>query len=323
MTNLFKDRLSILQAIDASLTPYSRTILGMYNSRIQGIITDPSLMSISIDDHMVHRGHSVFDTVSIIEGQAYNLKRHLRRLLFSAEIAKISLPMPIETIEKSLLDLASSTGQKNLYIRYWLSAGPGSMSVWPEPNQSTFYAMAYFSDIKNRYKPVNEATVTIPIKQRYLTIMKSTNYLVNALCAMEGREKGGHYGLQVDENGFIAEGSVNNVCFILPNNSFVTPKFDKILNGTTIERIMFFAEKLRENGELTSVEQRDIHIDEAKTAIEMMEVGGDVANAVLNWDGVPINNGIEGKFAQAFKAMMLLDYQNTELLVPVDYSIYE
>lgn len=37
--------------------------LAFYSSVVNGIITEPSLMTIPIDEHMAHRGHAVFDTV--------------------------------------------------------------------------------------------------------------------------------------------------------------------------------------------------------------------------------------------------------------------
>lgn len=40
----------------------------MYSSVLGGIITDPAAMLIPMDDHMVHRGHGVFDTAAIIDG---------------------------------------------------------------------------------------------------------------------------------------------------------------------------------------------------------------------------------------------------------------
>jgi len=40
----------------------------MYSSIFGGITIDPTLMVIPIDDHMVHRGHGVFDTALIING---------------------------------------------------------------------------------------------------------------------------------------------------------------------------------------------------------------------------------------------------------------
>lgn len=42
--------------------------LAMYSSVFGGITTDPAAMVIPIDDHMVHRGHGVFDTATIVDG---------------------------------------------------------------------------------------------------------------------------------------------------------------------------------------------------------------------------------------------------------------
>lgn len=40
----------------------------MYSSIFGGITTDPAAMVIPMDDHMVHRGHGVFDTAAIMDG---------------------------------------------------------------------------------------------------------------------------------------------------------------------------------------------------------------------------------------------------------------
>jgi 4-amino-4-deoxychorismate lyase len=42
----------------------------MYSSVYGGIILDPAMMVIPMDDHMVHRGHGVFDTAIILDGYA-------------------------------------------------------------------------------------------------------------------------------------------------------------------------------------------------------------------------------------------------------------
>ena len=42
--------------------------LAMYSSVYGGITTDPAAMVIPMDDHMVHRGHGVFDTAAIMDG---------------------------------------------------------------------------------------------------------------------------------------------------------------------------------------------------------------------------------------------------------------
>ena len=40
----------------------------MYSSIFGGITTDAAAMVIPMDDHMVHRGHGVFDTAAIMDG---------------------------------------------------------------------------------------------------------------------------------------------------------------------------------------------------------------------------------------------------------------
>lgn len=42
--------------------------LAMYSSSFGGITTDPAAMVIPMDDHMVHRGHGIFDTAAIVDG---------------------------------------------------------------------------------------------------------------------------------------------------------------------------------------------------------------------------------------------------------------
>ncbi|MEZ5419042.1 MAG: hypothetical protein R2708_17135 [Vicinamibacterales bacterium] len=47
-------------------------------------MTDPALMVLLFDDHMVHRGHGVFDTASLVDGRIYDLDAHLDRFIQSA-----------------------------------------------------------------------------------------------------------------------------------------------------------------------------------------------------------------------------------------------
>ena len=55
-----------------------------YSSQLGGVVTDPALMVIPFDDHMVHRGHGIFDTAGLVDGSIYDLEAHLDRFLRSA-----------------------------------------------------------------------------------------------------------------------------------------------------------------------------------------------------------------------------------------------
>ena len=65
-----------------------------YSSQLGGIVTDPALMVIPFDDHMVHRGHGIFDTAGLVAGRIYDLEAHLDRFLRSAGHSKLALPCP-------------------------------------------------------------------------------------------------------------------------------------------------------------------------------------------------------------------------------------
>ena len=55
----------------------SSNFAAMYSSVLGGIVTDPALMVLPMDDHMVHRGHAVFDTAALVNGMLYQLDPHL------------------------------------------------------------------------------------------------------------------------------------------------------------------------------------------------------------------------------------------------------
>ena len=89
-------RLSSEEAIEAlysSQHPTQRShYASFYSSELGGIITDPALMVVQLDDHMVHRGHAVFETVALVNGFLYELDRHVDRFLSSSSRANITFP---------------------------------------------------------------------------------------------------------------------------------------------------------------------------------------------------------------------------------------
>src|SRR5690349_22170281 len=101
-----------------------------YSSQLKGIVTDPSLMVIPFDDHMVHRGHGIFDTAAIEAGKIYDLEAHLDRFIRSAQHSKLKLPTRAE-MRDIIVRTAAASGKREASIRYWASAGPGSLGLAP------------------------------------------------------------------------------------------------------------------------------------------------------------------------------------------------
>ncbi|CAM8978679.1 unnamed protein product [Rhodiola kirilowii] len=297
--------------------------LAMYSSVFGGITMDPAAMVIPMDDHIVHRGHGVFDTAAIIDGCLYELEQHLDRFLGSASMAKIQPPFDRETTRDILIQTVKASKCKRGSLRYWLSAGIGDFQLSPSGcHQSTLYAVVLQDQSPFDSSGIKVVTSSIPIKPPQFATMKSVNYLPNALSKMEAEEQGAYAAIWLDEQGFIAEGPNMNVAFVTKDKKLIMPKFDKILSGCTAKRVLTLAEGLVKDGTLAGIEGRDISVQEGKRAHEMMLIGsGILVRPVIQWDEKVIGNGMEGSIAQALLQLIQEDMESgpSSVRLPVPY----
>ncbi|KAJ8532352.1 hypothetical protein K7X08_012275 [Anisodus acutangulus] len=232
----------------------------MCSSVFGGIILDPAMMVILMDDHMVHRGHGVFDTAIILDGYLYELDVHLNRFLKSASKARIVSPFTFSELKSILIQLAAASKCRKDTLRYWLSVGPRDFLLSPAGcPTSALYAVVIDEDFA-QCKGVKVITSAIPVKSPLFATSKNVNYLPNVLSKMEAEDKGAFASIWVDEEGYIAEGPNVNVAFITSDKELILPSFDKILSGCTAMRLLELAPKLVEQGRLESVKTTDITV---------------------------------------------------------------
>lgn len=293
----------------------------MYHSYLGGIVTDPALMSIPLDDHMVHRGHGVFDTASLHDGRIYRLDIHLERLLDSADLARIDHDFTREQLSEIVAATAAASGLRDGSIRYWISAGPGSFGLDPAECVEAGFYCAVFQGFSPRADQSGLAEATIrhtPMKPTLLATIKSNNYLLNVLTHLEAKDSGGWFGVLVDDDGYVAEGAVVNVFFVTSESRvLLTPPFEGILRGTTARRVLQLAEEvLIPQGLISGVEQRPVLADDVRGEIdEMFMVGGDThLYPVISWDGVVVGDGTAGPVGN--KTLELLETEATQQLDP-------
>ncbi|PHU12657.1 hypothetical protein BC332_19587 [Capsicum chinense] len=281
----------------------------MYSSVYGGIILDPAMMVIPIDDHMVHRGHGVFDTGIIFDGYLYEMDVHLNRFLRSASKARIASPFTFSELKSILIQLSAASKCRKGTLRYWLSAGPGDFLLSPAKcPTSAFYAVVIDADFQQCKKGVKVITSTIPMKSPLFATMKNVNYLPNVLSIMEAEDKGAVSSIWVDEEGYIAEGPNVNVAFVNSDKELILPNFDKILSGCTALRLLQLAPKLVEQGRLKCVKTTAITFEDAKGASEMMYVGSTLPLLpIIMWDDKPIGNGEVGELTMALSDLLWED----------------
>ncbi|EEF39127.1 D-amino-acid transaminase, chloroplastic isoform X2 [Ricinus communis] len=278
----------------------------MFSSVYGGIILDPAMMVIPIDDHMVHRGHGVFDTSIIFDGYLYELDVHLDRFLRSASKARITSPFPRSTLRSILLQMTAASKCKKGTLRFWLSAGPGDFLLSPAKcPTSAFYAVVIDDDFCQHKEGVKVITSTIPIKSPLFATMKNVNYLPNVLAIMEAEDKGAFASIWVDDEGYIAEGPNVNVAFINHDKELILPSFDKILSGCTALRLLQLAPKLIAQGRLKCIKTSNLTVEEAKGAAEIMYVGSTLPLLpIIMWDEQPIGDSKVGELTMALSDLL-------------------
>jgi 4-amino-4-deoxychorismate lyase len=316
----------VLQKLRSAVHPAAaQQYFALYSSILGGIVTDPALMIIPFDDHMVHRGHAVFDTAAIVNGLMYQLEAHLSRFERSASMARIPLPFPRSQLRDIILETGGASGQRNAAVRYWASVGPGGFGLAPsECVGSSFHVMIYAGS-KTPASAYTEGlkfiTSSIPIKPPYFARCKSTNYLPNALVVMEAKDKGADNGIFIDAQGMIGESSNMNVAFVTRDRVLRHPTFDGILTGCTVTRMLELAKTLVANGQLKDIVVADVSMDEARQAAEMLLVGSSVHVApIVQWDDQPVGDGKPGPIAKALLDLLEKDmHEGQGQLIPIPY----
>ena len=94
---------------------------------------------------------------------------------------------------------------------------------------------------------VKEFVVKLVKNPKEYVHTKTVNYIENAIMANESKKKGGYQGIKALENGVLLEASMANIAFIF-GKEFATPRFETVIEGTTIKKLLKFVEKLKEEG---------------------------------------------------------------------------
>ena len=306
--------------------PWKENYLAMYATLWGGITKDPDLMMVPIDDHLVHRGDGVFDVMRCVRGKIYLMEAHLQRLERSAKAISLRLPPEYEGIREVIKALVLAGGEKECLIRVVLSRGPGSFSTNPyDCPRSHIYAnvVRYKGYPETFYRQgVRLMTSRIPIKSPFFARIKSCNYLPNVLMTKEAVDDGCQYAVALDEEGFLAEGSTENIGVVTRDGALKFPEFERTLSGTTAHRIFELARPLVQEGLIRNVEFARILPQEAYEAREVLLTGTSLnVVAVVVYDGRSIDEGKPGPLHERLSELLWLDMtENEALLTPIDWG---
>lgn len=285
----------------------------MYSTQWGGIITDPALWTVPADDHIVHRGDAVFEVFKCLDGRAYCLDDHLRKLRNNADILAIKTPPDFERIKDILRDLARAGGERNILVRMTVSRGPGGFTSNPYESPTGFLLITVlrlhtFSDEKYE-KGVRVITAPFLAKDPTIATMKVTSYIQNVLVKKAALDARADYAVCFGRDGFMTESSTENISIITREGELLAPEWNIILKGTTLTRIMALAGELVKEGRLTAVRHQGITQAQVINAAEAM-VSSTTTDVlpISHWDSRPVGSGCQGPVARELLARMRAEY---------------
>lgn len=234
---------------------------------------------IHVLSHVVHYGSSVFEGIRCYEtekGSAiFRLSEHMERLENSAKIHRMQIPYDLDALNEAVIDTVERSGLAECYIRPVVFRGMGPMGVNPLENDvDTVVAVwewgKYLGDEALEQGVDVEVASWNRMAPNTLPAMAKAggNYLNASLVKMDAIKNGMTEGIMLSTNGYLAEGSGENLFIVKDGKLYTAPVGLSILPGITRDAIIQLA---RERG--YSVEEKTIPREALYVADELFFTG--------------------------------------------------
>lgn len=211
---------------------------------LDGKFVEEAEAKISVFDHGLLYGDGIFEGIRLYQGNVFRLEEHLERLWYSAKAILLDIPISRREMADAVCESCRQNGLQDGYIRLLVTRGVGDLglSPWLCPHPS----VVIIADKIALYPPEHYTTglsiVTVPTRRMSPAALppsiKSLNYLNNILAKLEAREAGALEAIMLNEQGFVAECTGDNL-FIVHKGRVYTPAAQQgALKGITRETIM-------------------------------------------------------------------------------------
>ena len=283
---------------------------------------------IHVMSHVVHYGSSVFEGIRCYAPGVFRLQDHMQRLIDSAKIYRMPLPYNVDQLSAAVVDVIEANGVAPCYIRPIAFRGYGEVGVNPLKSPVEVYIANY---PWGKYVPGNDgADVCVSSWSRLApntmpSLAKAgANYMNSQLIRMEAEVNGYSEGIALDVNGYLSEGSGENLFLVRNGVIYTTPLANSVLSGITRNSVITLAKQLGIEVVEQSLPRELLYIcDEAfftGTAAEVTHLRS--VDRILVGDGTmgPITSALHEEF---FGIVNGLKADRYNWLTPVNVKIAE
>ena len=206
---------------------------------IDGEFQDEANAKISVFDHGLLYGDGVFEGIRFYNNRVFKLEEHIDRLFDSARVLMITIPMSKAQITAATLETIRENGLSDGYVRLVVTRGVGDLGLNPRlcPKPSVIIIAAkiklYSDELYERGLKIITCATRRTSHAALPPAVKSLNYLNNIMAKIEAMQAGGDEALMLNEQGYIAECTADNVFVIKGGQLFTPPVTAGSLRGIT------------------------------------------------------------------------------------------
>ena len=258
--------------------------------------------------HTLHYGLGAFEGIRAYETEAggaiFRLSEHTERLFDAAKKINITIPYSKGELEAVQKEAMTKNKLQEGYIRPIVFLGSESMGLRAKDLVSVNVAVACWewpSYMDPEAKKKGISIIKSPYQQ-YENPLYSNNKIIgtyiNSIMALhDALAKNADEAILLDKNGFISEGSGENL-FIIKDSKLLTPKTDFCLNGITRQSVIQIARDLG-----IEVEEKNLIFDELVDADEAFFSGTAVEiTPITKVDNLIIGSGTIGPISQRLQS---------------------
>jgi branched-chain amino acid aminotransferase len=217
---------------------------------IDGQFYPESEAKVSVFDHGLLYGDGIFEGIRFYNGRVFKLDDHLTRLWDSARALMLTIPMTIEELEAATLETIRQNNLRDGYIRLLVTRGKGNLGLSPDrcPKASVIIIAAtiqlYPPEVYERGMTVVTCATRRTAPAALSPAVKSLNYLNNIMAKIEANLAKADEGLMLNEEGYVAECTGDNVFIVKRGEIFTPPIYAGSLRGITWQAVLDIAAEL-------------------------------------------------------------------------------
>jgi branched-chain amino acid aminotransferase len=274
---------------------------------MDGKMVDWDKAQVHICTHALHYGSGVFEGIRAYETEkgtaVFRLKEHIDRLFNSAKILKMEIPCSKEEFRQAVKDTIKANKLKSCYIRPLVYRGFKELGVNPFtcPVNCAIAVWEWGAYLGEEALAKGIRTKISSYARSYINSISQKakicgNYINSIFAKMEAIEAGVDEAILLDSNGYVTEGSGENLFWVRNGVIYTTPTAT-VLEGITRDTVIKVAQDMGYQVKEKSIGRDELYIsDEVFFAGTAAEV-----TPIREIDNYKIGEGKRGPITEIFQ----------------------